>query len=1082
MNSFNWLHLTDLHFGLKGQPILWPSIQESFFKDLEKLHSKCGPWHAVLFSGDLVQSGADTEYDALDDKVIKPLWEKLNELGSNDAVLLTVPGNHDLVRPDNKKPKAALRQLTSEHRFIEIAEEFWEDPKSEYRELVNEAFENYQKWAAKNPYTKGLTITQGLLPGDFAATIEIGNQEKGKLKIGIAGLNTTFLQLTDDDFRERLVLDPAQLHQACGQNTPEWIKSHDACILMTHQGPDWLTKKALTEAYPEINGAGQFAVHLFGHMHQNLTRSIATGGGELLRQWQGSSLFGMMKFGRPPTTDRRHGYCAGSIEFDDEGATIQMWPRSAHKDANGWRFIQDNNACVIDEETWGTRPERLPSKNTPKRIQQGAKIEAKDSTGGTLCISTLQHHIQEMELRLQHALEAFKGQPTIFIEPKLSKKREFNDDPNELPLLIEDPKDAIVIAPPEFGLTCLGLYMQLQAFQKHRFWLYIDAEQTKGRKIVHLIEEQILHYGREAADLNCIVLDHWSPEVLDHQAIVKNIAASHPELPLIILAEDSLTLDVSGNLSKLKRNFQILHLQALSRSSMRKLVSGYNSSKQIGSVDIVLSGLAGHLEAINIHRTPLNCYTLLRVLDSNYNEKLLNKSKLLHAILFVLFTDKTSFSFLSEKPDVDECTYLLGCFCKDLVLKGDRYFDAASLSPKLVGICKQQRIPVNVDAMLEVLLENNILVRYGDQFAFRHRYWIFYFAAHWMCHDHDFKRHILNGRNYVNHPEIIEFYTGIDGSKSDAVEAILLDLNALITEVDQKIGIESSFDPLSLLLWNPTEQYIAQARTQIANKVESSNLPADFKDKQADDRYESAAPYDQSIRRFLTDYSVLCLWQSIKAASFALRSSPFVSTALKDKLTGAIFRGWEEVARIIFWLTPILAKDGRAIHDGFALMLAEGFSTDLDERFKQIIMANLENVSRLMGPDLCSKKIGPQIANYFEGGSSRLQKHMMILFLISVRPVGWYNIVLEYINLLHPRSYYLGNVMRGLNREIRLGDLEHSDEPSLKLLTRTIISKCDYAPKGSEDKQIPIEKVLHEENKLPIDQLLKGNQPEWRRD
>jgi hypothetical protein len=333
----------------------------------------------------------------------------------------------------------------------------------------------------------------------------------------------------------------------------------------------------------------------------------------------------------------------------------------------------------------------------------------------------------------------------------------------------------------------------------------------------------------------------------------------------------------------------------------------------------------------------------------------------------------------------------------------------------------------------------------------------------------------------VNHPEIIEFYTGIDGRKADAVEAILMDLNALIKEVDQKIGIEESFDPLSMLLWNPTEQYIAQARTQIADRVESSNLPADFKDKQADNRYESAAPYDQSIRRFLTDYSVLCLLQSIKAASFALRSSPFVSTELKDKLTSSILRGWEEVCRIIFWLTPILAKEGRAIHDGFALMLAEGFSSDLQERFKQIIMANLENVVRLMGPDLCSKKIGPQIEGHFAETNSRLQKHMMILFLISVRPMGWYNIVLEYINLLHPRSYYLGNVMRGLKAEIRLGDLEHNDEPSLKRLTRAIISKCEYAPKVSDDKPIPADKLLHEDNKLPKDQLLKGNQREWRR-
>ncbi len=35
MDAFNWLHLTDLHWGLTGQKPLWSNIREQFFKDLE---------------------------------------------------------------------------------------------------------------------------------------------------------------------------------------------------------------------------------------------------------------------------------------------------------------------------------------------------------------------------------------------------------------------------------------------------------------------------------------------------------------------------------------------------------------------------------------------------------------------------------------------------------------------------------------------------------------------------------------------------------------------------------------------------------------------------------------------------------------------------------------------------------------------------------------------------------------------------------------------------------------------------------------------------------------------------------------
>jgi hypothetical protein len=690
-------------------------------------------------------------------------------------------------------------------------------------------------------------------------------------------------------------------------------------------------------------------------------------------------------------------------------------------------------------------------------------------------------HLQEMEVQLQYALKAFKGQPPVFIEPKLSKKREFNDDPNELCALMEAPCDTLIIAPREFGLTCLGLHMQLETFKKRNFWLYIDAEHTKARKISDLIDEKLLYYNQGITDLKCIVLDSWDAGNNDHLTMIKNIASKCPNLPLVILAEDSLVPDVTGSLSKLNREFKLLHLQALSRSSMRQLVAGYNVTKHIGAEDVVLSGVAEHLESINVHRTPLNCYTLLRVLDSSYNEKLLNKTKLLKAILFVLFTDSDSFSYLSDKPEVEECTYVLGCFCKDLVKQGTRSFDAVTFASKLDEICKSACIVLNIKAMLGVLLDNNILVEIenGNQMEFRHRYWIFYFAAEWMRHDEEFKQFILQKRNYVNYPEIIEFYSGIDGNRADAMDTLLSDLTSLIDQVDKKIGIESPFDPLSPLLWNPNDDYIQKARSQIAERVGSSNLPADIKDKHADLNYQSAAPYDQSIRKFLNDYSVLSLLHNIKAASRALRSSPFVEVELKRKVTAAILRGWEEISKVAFWLSPLLAKEGQAAHDGFALRLAEGFSSDLKQRFKEIIIANPCNIVRILGGDLASKKIGLLLYECFQSTDSKLQKHMMILFIATVRPVGWYEETLNYINLLHPRSFYLGDMFAKLAHEITLGNLEQGEESQLKILTGAILAKREYAPKVSAAKEIPPNKLLSEENKMPIDRLLKGNRKSW---
>jgi len=90
---------------------------------------------------------------------------------------------------------------------------------------------------------------------------------------------------------------------------------------MTHQGPSWFDERSKNDVYSEINPAGRFAVHLFGHMHEAVLRTSLIGGGMPLRQWQGRSFFGMEKYGEPPTEQRRHGL--GLREKSDTGKERQ---------------------------------------------------------------------------------------------------------------------------------------------------------------------------------------------------------------------------------------------------------------------------------------------------------------------------------------------------------------------------------------------------------------------------------------------------------------------------------------------------------------------------------------------------------------------------------------------------------------------------------------------------------------------------------------------------------------------------------------------------------------------------------------
>jgi len=355
LESFSWLHLTDFHFGLRGQKFLWPTLRQPFLDDLARLHKLSGPWHAVLFTGDLVQQGKSEEFLEMQKEVLDLLWAELHELGSGDAVLLAVPGNHDLYRPDPNGDNPAVDALLEKDGFARIASKFWDSPTGSYRRVITDSLAAYSEWWESTPHRPKKDVVAGSLPGDFSCTLEVGGR-----RIGIAGLNTAFLQLAGGEYRGRLVWEARQLQKVCGGAADAWVNRHNVCLLLTHQSPDWLTPEARKHGENEIAPAGRFAAHLFGHMHEgDVTYTRKGGSAETSRLCQGCSAFGMERSGEPPTTTRRHGYAAGRIAFGKNGATLRIWPRAATDRPDGWRYVADNELYVLKPDQ-GTEPEHIP--------------------------------------------------------------------------------------------------------------------------------------------------------------------------------------------------------------------------------------------------------------------------------------------------------------------------------------------------------------------------------------------------------------------------------------------------------------------------------------------------------------------------------------------------------------------------------------------------------------------------------------------------------------------------------------------------------------------------------------------------
>jgi hypothetical protein len=357
--KFSWLHLTDFHQGMKGQSILWPSMRERFLDDLRNMYEWMGGWNAIFFTGDLTQKGA--EFSDLN-QTIDLIRQNLKDLGT-DPVLLCVPGNHDLVRPKQLSPCHHVLSRFDVHE--EIQQDFWGNVESEYRERAISLFDNYEAWWAdhRKRIPPEWEFHAGVLPGDWSVRIPVADRQ-----IGVVGLNSAFTHFREGDVKGCLSLNSLQFHRACATQDPAWLSTNDINFLLTHHGPDWLTKESKELYDSTIYPPGNFVAHLYGHAHTGEYNGYSRGGGTEQRYWQGRSLFGLEKDRHGML--RQHGYSAGEVRFEDSIAFLRLWSRKAERnDANSWSFTNDSS-LVDPRSDNGTQPQPLMLKSRKRAPQK----------------------------------------------------------------------------------------------------------------------------------------------------------------------------------------------------------------------------------------------------------------------------------------------------------------------------------------------------------------------------------------------------------------------------------------------------------------------------------------------------------------------------------------------------------------------------------------------------------------------------------------------------------------------------------------------------------------------------------------
>jgi tetratricopeptide (TPR) repeat protein len=231
------------------------------------------------------------------------------------------------------------------NKWADVAtrEEFWGKDSQGYRKRVRKAFREYDRWwnglsiDGENAHVPALELAhKGYLPGDFTATFE-----KDGIKLGVLGLNSTFLQLADNIREGKLAVDVEQIREAGGGRLPSWAKTNDEVLLLTHQPRSWLRPSAQQDLEAHAIGPVDPILHLFGHMHESEQRSESRNGGPQQHRLQGAALFGLEGWGTKKE-QRIHGYSACKLEFDEGFTRLRLWPRRMERPTGRWKFGADH--------------------------------------------------------------------------------------------------------------------------------------------------------------------------------------------------------------------------------------------------------------------------------------------------------------------------------------------------------------------------------------------------------------------------------------------------------------------------------------------------------------------------------------------------------------------------------------------------------------------------------------------------------------------------------------------------------------------------------------------------------------------
>lgn len=979
MRNITILLLSDIHLLINKEMENQGLVVAEFFKDLNKT-LKDIPFEDrfCIISGDLVQAGSFPQsYIAFEERFLNQIIKHISLRN-----IVCIPGNHDL-----------NRQYVESHRddydkWLAMQNETQFNSEIKKHDYFNRSFEHFINFRNTCLIAEGQTLfsfSKNLIP-----------------EISVMCVNTAIL--SNGGLDEKPLIPPFK-------------KDKGQLRIETSELYDW-----------SENNDGRTKILVMHHPATDLTDDVQHQLDAIVKKSVDIQINGHTHF---QTYEPKH----HNGRIIHTMTSPQLF--SNKKDTNGYSLLHFDGARLdsIEYRQW-----------SPKTQHFMAGIELADNDTGIVVVEmgNMQQAMQDqiLKTKLDEAMLVFNyNMPwchrflSTSISPHQSKDEKTIDY-----LDILNSKDCYqIVAPPQFGLTSFARYLAYKAQDvKGQKWAYLDVQlDCNHSNIENRLKYASQEVGYDNKELDGVLLDNWNGQLKDRQKIIEKIKKSIPDVRIILLSNMADAEVITGIDTEESHNgFKLYYMRELSRHSVRTLVEAVNEDYHIADTNFLLDRLLVDIEALNEHRTPLNCMQLLMAYRNNFEAHPVNRSRVLEMVLDVIFKNSNTM-FYNDALDERDCCNIMGVIAYELYKKDSEFFTWDEFKDLIMKELPMKYTEAQIKDLMVILTNCQILESTSFGFHFHFAYWVYYFVAYRMyASDACFEEMINNKQQYFNE-DIVEFYTAINDKSDQLVSIIIEKLGELANKVNENVG-RPFWNPYDSLKWNQNEATKGKTSKQVETEITASRLPDDIKDSIKDQNYDAIKPYNQPIQRVFEEYEVKNMMNLTRSASRALRNCHLVKPELLIDLRNVIYAAWGELFKVLILIAPALAKTGYGGMGGANFKLEGNFSDEFKECIKQIICAIPLNIIGWYKDDFFSEKRTAMYLDAMQNDTNPVIRHLNARIMVECRPKNWREMIKGYIASLGKNTYFLGDIYSALRHCYRIDSMSEED----LRITKGLIMVC----------------------------------------